>query len=266
VVRFGETVGAVASSSTGGSARILIADDHALVREGLRTMLSGEEGLEVVGEAHDGQQALSMCRDLRPDLVLMDVRMPKMDGLEATSRIKAEMPTTSVVMVTMHENPDYLLEAVRAGAAGYVLKDASGERLLGAVRRTLEGESPLDQELAMRLLMRLAEGEGASAAGEDSREASAGEAPAGEAPAEGFGGRAPDREGRLEDLLTPREVEVLRLLSRGQTNPQIAQNLLYSVSTVKAQVRSILSKLGVSDRTQAAVHAIEAGVVTSDVD
>src|SRR3712207_5197058 len=137
-------------------ARILIADDHALVREGLRTMLSGEDGIEVIAAANDGQQALNICRELRPDLVLMDVRMPVMDGLEATRKIKAEMPKTSVMMVTMHENPDYLFEAVKAGAAGYVLKGASGERLLGAVRRTLDGESPLNQELAMRLLVRLA--------------------------------------------------------------------------------------------------------------
>ena len=137
-------------------ARILIADDHALVREGLRTMLSGEDGIEVIAEANDGQQALDVCRELRPDLVLMDVRMPVMDGLQATRKIKQEMPKTSVMMVTMHENPDYLFEAVKAGAAGYVLKDASGERLLSAVRRTLEGESPLNQELAMRLLKRLA--------------------------------------------------------------------------------------------------------------
>src|SRR5215210_7143088 len=137
------------------AARLLIADDHALVREGLRTMLSGEDGIEVVAEAHDGEQALSLCREFEPDLVLMDVRMPVMDGLEATKRIKAEMPHTSVVMVTMHENPDYLFEAIRAGVAGYVLKDAPGERLVGAVRRTLEGESPLNQELAMKLLVRL---------------------------------------------------------------------------------------------------------------
>src|ERR687889_1344946 len=137
-------------------ARLLIADDHALVREGLRTMLSGEDGIEVIAEAHNGEQALETCRELGPDLVLMDVRMPVMDGLEATRKIKQEMPQTSVMMVTMHENPDYLFEAVKAGAAGYVLKDASGERLLSAVRRTLEGESPLNQELAMQLLSRLA--------------------------------------------------------------------------------------------------------------
>jgi DNA-binding NarL/FixJ family response regulator len=136
-------------------ARLLIADDHALVREGLRTMLSGEDGIEVIAEAKDGQQALTLCRELKPDLVLMDVRMPVMDGLQATRKIKVEMPKTSVMMVIMHENPDYHFEAVKAGAAGYVLKDASGERLLGAVRRTLEGESPLNQELAMQLLVML---------------------------------------------------------------------------------------------------------------
>jgi DNA-binding NarL/FixJ family response regulator len=131
-------------------ARLLIADDHVLLREGLRAMLSGVDGIRVVAEAKDGQQALSLCRRLRPDLVLMDVRMPAMDGLEATRRIKREMPQTSVVTATMRENPDYLFEAVKAGAAGYVSKDASGEGLLGVVRRTLEGESPLNQEPAMR--------------------------------------------------------------------------------------------------------------------
>src|SRR5918995_7390954 len=120
-------------------ARILIADDHALVREGLRTMLSGEDGLEVIAEANDGQQAVDLCRELGPDLVLMDVRMPIMDGLEATRKIKDEMPKTSVMMVTMHENPDYLFEAVKAGAAGYVLKDASGERLWRNIQRAARG-------------------------------------------------------------------------------------------------------------------------------
>jgi DNA-binding NarL/FixJ family response regulator len=236
------------------TARLLIADDHALVREGLRTMLSGEDGIRVVGEAKDGQEALSVCRNLRPDLVLMDVRMPVMDGLEATRRIKEEMPQTSVVMVTMHENPDYLFEAVKAGAAGYVLKDASGERLLGAVKRTLEGESPLNQELAMRLLVRLAREERDGDTTGSGADASVASAPARSEPATNHTGRQTETE--LENL-TPREVEVLKLLSKGQTNPQIARNLLFSVSTVKAHVRSILNKLGVSDRTQAAVRAIE---------
>jgi DNA-binding NarL/FixJ family response regulator len=263
-------------------ARILIADDHALVREGLRTMLSGEEGIEVIAEAKDGRQALTLCRELGPDLVLMDVRMPVMDGLEATKRIKDEMPKTSVMMVTMHENPDYLFEAVKAGAAGYVLKDASGERLLSAVRRTLEGESPLNEEVAMRLLRRLAResrGESSSEGGsggtsreppEDAPEEAEGE---GDEPltthpvATRPGGHQAGSGGAAQiESLTPREVEVLKLLSQGQTNPQIAQNLLFSVSTVKAQVRSILAKLGVSDRTQAAVRAIDSRLTISSID
>jgi len=269
-------------------ARLLIVDDHALVREGLRTMLSSEDGIEVIAEANDGRQALDICRDLKPDLVLMDVRMPVMDGLEATKRIKAEMPKTSVMMVTMHENPDYLFEAVKAGAAGYVLKDASGERLLGAVRRTLEGESPLNQELAMRLLRRLAR-ESSDGSGEGRSEEGSG-GPSGETPEErgeplashpeaagsrashagahqgGPGGSGQSESAAQIESLTPREVEVLKLLSQGQTNPQIAQNLLFSVSTVKAQVRSILTKLGVSDRTQAAVRAIESRLTVSSFD
>jgi two-component system, NarL family, response regulator LiaR len=265
--------------------RILIADDHALVREGLRTMLSGEDGLVVIAEANDGQQALDLCRELRPDLVLMDVRMPVMDGLQATRKIKQEMPKTSVMMVTLHENPDYLFEAVKAGAAGYVLKDASGERLLSAVRRTLEGESPLNQELAMRLLKRLAresrvesssEGGTSREPPEDSLEEAdrEGGEPLATRPGatrsgaheEGSGGPTQSRCAAQIESLTPREVEVLKLLSQGQTNPQIAQNMLFSVSTVKAQVRSILSKLGVSDRTQAAVRAIESGHTISGID
>src|ERR671910_1353297 len=128
MVRGGKKMGNGEGAAAPKVARILIADDHALVREGLRTMLSGEVGIEVIAEAHDGREALSLCRELMPDLVLMDVRMPVMDGLEATKQIKAEIPKTSVMMVTMHENPDCLFEAVKAGAAGYVLKDASGER------------------------------------------------------------------------------------------------------------------------------------------
>jgi DNA-binding NarL/FixJ family response regulator len=280
MVRGGKKMGNGEGAAAQKVARILIADDHALVREGLRTMLSGEDGIEVIAETNDGRQALNTCRDLKPDLVLMDVRMPVMDGLEATRRIKQEMPKTSVMMVTMHENPDYLFEAVKAGAAGYVLKDASGERLLSAVRRTLEGESPLNQELAMRLLKRLAR----ESRGERRREGGSG-GTSREPPEEadeplttnsvaarsgarqaGSGGPAQSRGAAQIESLTPREVEVLKLLSQGQTNPQIAQNLLFSVSTVKAQVRSILSKLGVSDRTQAAVRAIESRLTVSTID
>jgi two-component system, NarL family, response regulator DegU len=302
MVRFEERGGAgeTARGATPSQvARLLIADDHALVREGLRTMLSGEDGIEVIAEANDGQQALTLCRELEPDLILMDVRMPVMDGLEATRKIKAEMPKTSVMMVTMHENPDYLFEAVKAGAAGYVLKDASGERLLSAIRRTLEGESPLNQELAMQLLVRLSRESGGSSedgtgggSGERSGRASPGasettpeEGPRDEgeplashpeatgpetsrpeaslpgAHQSGSSGSGQSRGTEQIENLTPREIEVLRLLSQGQTNPQIAQNLLVSRGTVKIHVQHIISKLGVSDRTQAAVRAIEAGLL-----
>jgi two-component system, NarL family, response regulator LiaR len=220
-------------------ARVLIADDHALVREGLRAVLEAEGGIEVVGEAGDGLRAVEACRELRPDVVLMDVRMPGVDGLEATRRIKGEMPAVSVVMVTMHENPDYLLEAVRAGAAGYVLKDASGERIAEAVRRTIAGDSPLEQGLTMRLLERLAGREG-SGAGTTGSEA------------------APPRE--LPEGITPREAEVLGLMSRGLTNPEIGAELGISRGTAKVHVQNIIAKLGVSDRTQAAVRAVELGL------
>jgi two-component system, NarL family, response regulator LiaR len=226
--------------ASGRPARVLIADDHDLVREGLRAVLAGEEDLQVVGEARDGHEALQMCRSLEPDLVLMDVRMPKSDGLQATRAIKEEMPKVSVVMVTMHENPDYLLEAIRAGAAGYILKDAEGERLVGAVRRTLNGESPLAQELAMQLLVRMAN--------ETQEE---------EPPSPG----ANKGQESLPGGITRREVEVLQLLAQGRTNPQIAQELTISRGTVKIHVQHIIAKLGVSDRTQAAVRAIELGLL-----
>jgi DNA-binding NarL/FixJ family response regulator len=185
-----------------------------------------------------------MCRSLRPDLVLMDVRMPRSDGLEATRAIKEEMPEVSVVMVTMHENPDYLLEAIRAGAAGYILKDAAGGRLVGAVRRTLNGESPLAQELAMQLLMRMAN----------------------ETQDEGLPEGLPSPKANKHRVsmpggITRREVEVLRLIGRGRTNPEIAQELEISRGTVKIHVQHIIAKLGVSDRTQAAVRAIELGLL-----
>src|SRR5215213_5788527 len=139
-------------------ARLIVADDHALIRRGIEGMLEGEADLEIVGEAADGREALELCRRLQPDLVLMDVCMPRMDGLAATRTIKEEMPATGVLVLTSYEDADYLLEAVGAGATGYVIKDASCSELTGAVRRALRGECPLDQELAMLLLRRMTAG------------------------------------------------------------------------------------------------------------
>jgi DNA-binding NarL/FixJ family response regulator len=223
------------AAGAAGPARLVIADDHELARAGLRSMLAGERGLEIIGEATTGREALSLCRRLQPDLVLMDVRMPEMDGLAATRAIKDECPQVRVIVVTMHENPDYLLEALKAGAAGYVLKDATQRVVVGAVRQVLRGESLLNAEVATRLLRRLAEAS------------------------------ARPHEAPLAQL-TPREVEVLRLLAQGLTNREIAARLIVSVGTVKVHVERILAKLGVSDRTQAAVRAVTLGLASPPAD
>jgi DNA-binding NarL/FixJ family response regulator len=216
--------------------RLAIVDDHDLAREGLRDMLADAPDIEVIGEATNGREALLLCSRLRPDLLLMDVRMPEMDGLAATREIKQRYPGISVLMVTMHENPDYLLEALKAGAAGYVLKDAPKREVVTAVRQVREGESPLNAALAVRLLKRLtAEGKG--------RE---GRTAHGEEPAQ---------------PLTRRELEVMGLMKRGLTNRQIAQELVISPGTAKNHVEHIIAKLGVSDRTQAVVRALELGLL-----
>jgi len=210
----------------------VIADDHELARAGLRAMLTDQRGFELVGEASNGQEALLLCRRLQPDLALIDVRMPGMDGLSTCRAVKQECPATSVILVTMHANPEYLFEALKAGAAGYVLKDVSQRELISAVQKVLHGESILNQELVARLLQRLAS-------------------------------ETQSREDLPAGRLSPREREVLELLTKGQTNREIARKLTVSVSTVKIHVEHILAKLGVSDRTQAAVRAIEMGLVST---
>ena len=217
-------------------ARLLIADDHALLRTGMRAMLEAELDLAVVGEAGNGREAVELCRELLPDLVLMDLSMPEMDGIEATRAIKAELPKTGVLVLTAHADQEMLLEAIRAGAAGYVLKGVGPDELVGVARATLGGESPVDQELVMRLVRRLAE-----------------EA---DPPPEPSAARREE-----PGSLTPRELGVLRSLATGKTNRQIAHELHLSLSTVKRHLERIISKLGVSDRTQAAVKAVELGLI-----
>jgi DNA-binding NarL/FixJ family response regulator len=220
-------------SSSGSSAvrvaRLIIADDHELARAGLKAMLAPERGLELVGEATNGREAVELARRLRPDLALMDMRMPELDGLAATRAIKQESTRTSVIIITNHANPDYLFEALKAGAAGYVLKEATQREVVTAIKQVLRGESLLNTELATKLLERLA--------------------------------RQTSEVGVPADRLTPRERAVLRLLTQGKTNREIASDLIVSVGTVKIHVEHIIAKLGVSDRTQAAVRAVELGLL-----
>jgi DNA-binding NarL/FixJ family response regulator len=231
----------------GVPARLLIADDHALAREGMRSMLANEPDLQIVGEAKDGEEALNLCRRFRPELILMDVRMPKMDGLEATRAIKEVSPQTAILMVSTYESQEYLVEAIKAGAAGYVLKEATKGQLLSTLRGVLDGETPLNEELAMQVLRKfveqppLNEGYADVPPTTSSTSGRAIEERAGPSPLE---------------VLSPRELAVLRLIARGRTNRQISEDLLVSVSTVKKHVHQIITKLGVSDRTQAAISAI----------
>jgi two-component system, NarL family, response regulator LiaR len=222
--------------------RILVADDHPLMRSAFATILAYGRGLEVVGEAFDGREAVLKCQELRPDLVLMDLSMPEMDGIEATRQIKERLSKTVMLVVTAHEDEDLMLRAIRAGAAGYVLKGDDPSRLIAAVRQALSGDSPMDQRLAGRLLRRLA---------------------AEESPADRLAPATKVRESKQSSTvsLIPRELEVLGRVVAGKTNRLIAQELHISLSTVKRHLERIVTKLDVSDRTQAAVKAIELGLL-----
>jgi DNA-binding NarL/FixJ family response regulator len=234
-----------AHGDTQKRARLLVAEDHALVRMGITAVLAADPTLTVIGEARDGEEAVALCRELRPDLVLMDTSMPKMDGIEATCIIKEQFPKTSVLILTSHAEEDLLMEAVRAGAAGYVLHSAEPARLLEAVRAVMSGETPLDHGLAMRLLRQLAAREPTSPQKRHELESEGG--PSRDAPAVS---------------LSHRELEVLRCVVEGKTNRLIAQELHMSLSTVKRHLERIASKLGVSDRTQVAVKAVELRLLT----
>src|SRR3970282_2300443 len=207
---------------------VLIADDHPMVREGLRSMLDAQ-GIEVIGEAVNGAEAVERAQQIDPDVVLMDVRMPDMDGLAATEIIKQTSPQTSVIVITSYEKKECLRRAIEAGAAGYLLKGMSRDSLIDAIRLVKGGGSLIDARLLSELLKERG----------------------------GAGSPFQGAEGALE-ALTPREQEVLNLLVRGLTNKEIATEMHYSVGTVKNVVQRVIEKLGVSDRTQAAVFALGA--------
>ena len=205
--------------------RVLITDDHGVVRQGLRMFLSQAPEVEVVGEARDGEEALRLAREVRPDVVLMDLLMPVMDGIEATRAIKAGMPDVEVVALTSVLEDASVAGAVKAGAIGYLLKGTDADELRSAIRAAAEGRVHLAPEAAARLMREV---------------------------------RSPDG----PEPLTGRETEVLGLLARGRANKQISAELFIEEKTVKAHVSSILKKLGVRSRTQAALHAVRTGVVS----
>ena len=212
--------------------RVLLVDDQALVRAGFRMILKGEKGIEVVGEASDGAEAIALARELSPDVVLMDVRMPGVDGIEATRRI-LERPEsgTAVLVLTTFDLDAYVYEALKAGASGFLLKDAPEEQLVTGIRVVADGGSLFAPTVTRRLVER-------------------------------YTGTAPVERPAALDELTAREAEILRLIARGLSNAEIADELVVSQHTVKSHVARVLGKLGLRDRVQAVVLAYEAGLVT----
>ena len=213
--------------------RLLIADDQELVRTGLRTILQGVEDFEVAGEAADGLSAISQAAQLKPDLVLMDIRMPHLDGVEATARIRASEPAPRVILLTTFDLDQYVYAGLRAGASGFLLKDTLAAELVAAIRAVLAGDAVIAPSATRRLIERFLEGS------------------------------PPDPAGQAAALapLTTREREVLTLLGRGLSNAEIAHRLYLSEATVKTHVGRVLGKLGLRDRIQAVVLAYETGLI-----
>jgi two-component system, NarL family, response regulator LiaR len=207
--------------------RVLVVDDHGVVRQGLRALLELQDGIEVVGDAADGDEGVEAANELRPDVVLMDLVMPRLDGVSAMRLLRERLPETRVIVLTSFLDDDKLLPALRAGAAGYLLKNAEPQEVVRAVRTAHAGQTVLDPVVAARLVETLA---------------------------------ADDR-GDPIDRLTPREREVLVLIGRGFANKRIALELGLAEKTVKTYVGHVLAKLGVSDRTQAAIAAVRSGLV-----
>ena len=210
---------------------ILIVDDHTVVRDGLKALISAEPGMKVIGEAGDGLEAVSIARDLQPDVVLLDLVMPRMDGVQATLEIKKAYPQARILVLTSFSEDHTVVSAIRAGAIGYLMKDTSSEELLQAIRETYRNQPVLGPEIARKLMEELQGGE--------------------------------SRAGSVASL-TDREVEILQQMALGLTNQEIADVLVLSERTVRTHVTNILAKLGLSNRTQAVLYALRAGIAHID--
>ncbi|MFH9404699.1 response regulator [Streptomyces sp. NPDC017638] len=220
-----------------GSIRVLIADDQQMVRQGFTVLLNAQPDIEVAGQAVDGRDAIARTTELAPDVVLMDIRMPELGGIEATRRITEDHPAVRVLVLTTFDLDEYVYDALRAGASGFLLKDASADQLAEAVRVVAAGDALLAPGITRRLIAEFSRLDGS--------------------------GRAPLR--RRVGELTERETEVLALIAQGLSNAEIAERLVVAEQTVKTHVGRILVKLGLRDRTQAAVYAYESGVVRPGV-
>lgn len=214
--------------------RVLVADDHPVVRSGIVGLLADADGIDVVGEASTGREAVERSRALRPDLVLMDLRMPDLDGTEATGAITSELPQTRVLVLTTYESDDHILGAIEAGASGYLLKAAPSEEIVAGVRAVVGGDTVLAPSIAAALVGRMRQ---------ERRSAT----PEGAA---------------SEPVLSPRERDVLRLVAEGHSNPEIARALFLGEATVKTHLLHAFAKLGVRDRTRAALTALDLGLIT----
>lgn len=209
--------------------KILLCDDQAVIRDGLEMLLTLEKDFQVVGSAQDGFEALELVAKKQPDLVLMDLKMPGMNGIEATREIRKKYPTIKILVLTTYDDDEWVFDAIRAGASGYLLKDTSRQKIIEAIRGTVDGKSFVDPAVAGKLLNQVSNNQTQPAS-------------------------------ILTDKLTDRELDVLRLLAKGLTNADMATQLHLSEGTVRNHVSAILEKLGVSDRTQAAVIAIQHGL------
>jgi two-component system, NarL family, response regulator DegU len=213
------------------SIRLMLADDHRMLREGLRRSMI-DQGFDVVGEARDGEEAIRLAHELHPEVILMDVTMPEVDGVEATRQIRSELPDIKVVMLTMHADQEVLTSAIRAGANGYLVKDCSTDEIASAVRMAASGETALSPQLAASMLDEV---------------------------------RRLDRPSSEEDrIVTRREEEVLQLIADGCSTPEVAEKLYISQKTVKNHLASIYQKLDARDRTQAVLAAVRMGIVSLD--